>query len=204
MVGGSNPPAGAFIMKRIILVHGWSGSPEADLFLWFKDELEKKGFKVECPSMPNADKPEIKAWVSELSKVVGKPDDNTFFIGHSIGCQTIMRYLETLKGTKVGGAVFVAGWFNLENLETDEERLIAKPWIETQIDTEKIKKACNKFIAIFSDNDPFVPLTDSKLFKNKLGAKIVIEKNKGHFTSEDGVTTLPIALNAVLELAVEC
>ena len=38
------------------------------------------------------------------------------------------------------------------------------------------------------------------IFEEKLRARIITEKNKGHFTADDGVKTLPSALNAVLEL----
>ena len=42
--------------------------------------------------------------------------------------------------------------------------------------------------------------TKTEEFK-KLGAKVVVEKNKGHFTAEDGVRKLPSALKSVLEIA---
>ncbi|MEK7531450.1 MAG: alpha/beta hydrolase, partial [Patescibacteria group bacterium] len=86
-------------------------------FPWLKTELEKNGFQVHVPAMPESAEPKIEAWVSHLSKIVGDVDKNTYFVGHSIGCQTILRYLETLPADKkVGGATFVAGWFTLMNL----------------------------------------------------------------------------------------
>lgn len=190
-------------MKRVIIVHGWSGHPNEGWFSWLKSELESKGFKVEAPAMPNTDAPEIKAWVSKLSEVVGDHDEETFFVGHSIGCQTIMRYLASLPKTKkVGGAVFVAGWFNLATDDMDkEEHDIAKPWLETPLDIKIVRKICPKTIAIFSDNDPYVPLSDSELFKQKLGSKIIVEHNRGHFAGEDEILALSVALESVLELA---
>lgn len=188
-------------MKRAYIIHGWGGEPNSNWHPWLKKELEKNNFKVEVPAMPNTDEPEIKSWVSKLSEVVGKADEETYFIGHSIGCQTILRYLEGLK-SKIGGVVFVAGWFNLtkEAMPGEEEEKIAKPWIETPINIEKVKKACNKIIAIFSDNDPYVDLEENKTAFEKLNAEIVVEKNKGHFDDESKTTKLPSALKAVLKL----
>jgi len=190
-------------MKRVILVHGWGGNPKEGWFSWLKSELEFKNFKVEAPVMPNTDAPEINSWVSKLSEVVGEPDGETYFVGHSIGCQTIMRYLANLPGdSKVGGAVFVAGFFNLKMQDHDEEdHDIAKPWLETPMDTDNIKKVCPKTIAIFSDNDPDVPLSDKEIFSEKLSSKIIVEKKKGHFSADTGVTALSVALESVLELA---
>src|SRR3989344_3953132 len=117
-------------MKRIFIVHGWDGFPENHWFPWLKKELEKLDFKVIVPKMPDSGNPRINAWVPFLEKSVGNVDENTFFIGHSIGCQTIMRYLEGLDDKqRIGGIVFVAGWFNLPFLKIKEEKAIVKPWL---------------------------------------------------------------------------
>jgi hypothetical protein len=188
-------------VKRVIVVHGWSGYPEECWFPWLKKELEKKGFAVIIPQMPDADTPRIETWVPHLAKIVGTPDKDTFFVGHSMGCQTILRYLQGIN-SRVGGAVFVGGFFQkLTNLENEEEKKIAAPWLTTPLDFAKIKKAAGKFTAIFSDNDPYVPLENAKDFEEKLGAKIVFVKNKGHMGASDNCPQLPEALNAVLEIS---
>lgn len=187
-------------MKRVFIVHGWSGYPEECWFPWLKGELEKRGFQVIVLQMPDADAPAMDTWVPHLAKAVGKPDKDTYFVGHSIGCQTIMRYLQTIDG-QIGGAVLVAGFFEVLKLYTDEERKIAKPWLETPIDAAKVKKAAKNFIAIFSDNDKYVPLENAKLFKQRLGAKTVIVQSKGHMGASDDCAQLPEVLNAVLEIS---
>ncbi|MBU1255325.1 alpha/beta hydrolase, partial [Patescibacteria group bacterium] len=120
--------------------------------------------------------------------------------GHSIGCQAILRYLESLDNKKIGGIIFVAGFFKLTNLETEEEKEIAKPWLETPIDFDKVKKVTNKITAIFSDNDSFVPLeVNKKIFEEKLEAKIIIEQNKGHFNEDSGIFEIPVVLKILLD-----
>ena len=189
-------------MKRVILVHGWGGSPINAWFPWLKKELQIKGFEVIVPKMPDTDDPSIDVWVPYLANVVQKADKNTYFVGHSIGCQTIMRYLETLKeGTKVGGAVFVAGFFRLPHLETDEEKVIAKPWLKTPINFIKIKKHINKIITIFSDDDPDVDLSDKDMFKKNLGTKTIVEHGMGHFSDDAGIKKLPSALKSLLKIS---
>ncbi|MBI2086677.1 MAG: alpha/beta hydrolase [Candidatus Zambryskibacteria bacterium] len=190
-------------MKRVFIIHGWGGHPEEGCFPWLKKELQTKGFQVFNPAMPNPLRPEIETWVSFLNNLIGTPDENTYLFGHSIGVQTILRYLENLPdNVKIGGAVFLAGWVNLTNEAYDdaEDAEIAKSWLETPINWAKIKYHTKKFIAIFSDNDSLVPLSDAEIFKEKLGAKIIVENNKGHFSGSDGIDNLPSALEALLEL----
>ncbi|MFA5142246.1 MAG: alpha/beta fold hydrolase [Candidatus Woesearchaeota archaeon] len=188
-------------MKRVFIIHGWGGSPEEGWFPWLKKELDRRGFLVHIPNMPNPEEPEIATWVSHLKTICPNPDKNTLFVGHSIGCQTILRYLESLpKNTKIGGAIFVAGWFNLMNQST-EEQIIAKPWLETPFNFNKIRSHYTKFVAIFSDNDEIVPLTDQTEFKKYLEAKIIIEHGKGHFSGSDKVMNLPIILKEILDIS---
>lgn len=188
--------------KRVFLIHGWEGYPENCWFPWLKKELEKNSFEVTVPAMPHPKNPTIEDWVSHLASVVGEPDENTYLVGHSIGCQTILRYVEQLQ-KPVGGVVCVAGFFRLLYLATEEEKILAKPWLETPLDYNKIKSNANKIIAIFSDDDPDVDLGDKELFEKHLGAKTIVEHQKGHFSDDVGVKELPSALGAVLEIAEE-
>ena len=185
-------------MKKVIIVHRWDGDPSADWYPWLKEEVEKKNIRVFIPEMPDPSKPKIEKWVASLKNKVKDLDEETFFVGHSIGCQTIIRYLEKLEEKKkIGGALFVAGWFSLNKLETDEEKKIAKPWLERPIDLAKVKKKVKNIRAIFSDNDPFVPLQNVRIFEEKLGAKVFVLKDKGHFTKEDGVLELDEVLDII-------
>lgn len=189
--------------KRVFIVHGWDGSPQGCWIPWLKKELEGNGFWVEALFMPNPEQPEIKLWVDYLNNAVGKVDKNTYFVGHSIGCQTILRYVEQLSHEKqIGGIVCVAGFFRLPYLKTEEEKNVAEPWLETKINFDKILIHTNKIIAIFSDDDPDVDLVDSELFKKYLGAKIIIEHNMGHFSDDDGVKKLKSVLSNVLKMSV--
>lgn len=192
------------MQKRAFLIHGWSGHIENGIFPWLKENLEKRGFVVYAPKMPDPGNPKINTWVPFLSEQIGVPNENTFLFGHSMGVQAILRYLESISsGSKIGGAVFLAGFTHLtdEAYEEEEDQEIAKPWLGTPINWNKVKSSVGKFIAIFSDNDPFVPLSDSDIFKENLGAKIIIENRKGHFSDSDGIKELPSALSSVLEVA---
>lgn len=42
-------------MKKVYLIHGWSGSPNEPMHQWLVSELEKAGFDVEAPEMRTKD-----------------------------------------------------------------------------------------------------------------------------------------------------
>ncbi len=184
--------------KRIFIIHGWGGDPNSNWLPWLKNELKKYNFEVTVPQMPNTMRPTIAEWVDNLAKLVGTPDEQTYFVGHSIGCQTIMRYLQTID-QKIGGAIFVAGWFVLENLESEEIAQIAMPWIDSNtIDLKKLKKISQNYVEIISDNDPYGGFEENKkIFFEKLDAKIIILNNAGHILD----TKLPVALEELLRIS---
>jgi len=177
------------MIKRAYLVHGWGGSSEDPWFVWLKKELKKKKFKVYIYDMPDTENPKIENWLDHLRNNINldEVDEHTYFVGHSIGCQTIMRFLEKLhRHKRVAGCAFVAPWLDLINLSPEEMR-IAHPWINTKIDFERILDHTSNFLCLFSSNDPYVHVYEAEKFKDKLGAKVIIKENKGHFDEESGV-----------------
>lgn len=190
-------------MKKIYIIHRWDGKPESDWYSWLKKELERKYNKKDRDSrievrilkMPNTEEPVIREWVDYLKKAVPSPDKNTYFVGHSIGCQAIMRYLETFDNVKISGALFVAGWFYLENLEDEEVKKIAAPWLKDSINLEKVRKSIGDLRVILSNNDPYDCVGKNKeRFEQKLNATVLIEKDGGHFTEAE----CPVILNNFL------
>lgn len=175
---------------RIFIIHGWGGNPDEPHLKWIREQLVGKGYDVIAPAMPNTDEPDIELWTRTLSKLVGSVREDYYFIGHSIGCQTILRFLEK-QDNKAGGAIFIAGWFNLENMESDYEERIADPWINTPIDPEKIRKVLPRSTLIISDNDPYGAFDFNIQKFQELDSDIIILPNAGHLTAEFGITEIP-------------
>lgn len=182
--------------KKVFLIHGWGGAPDEGWRPWLKEELEKHGFTVFNLSMPDTNFPKQEAWVKHLQAIVAVPDENSYFIGHSLGAVAILRYLESLPGgTRVGGAIFVAGFD--DNIGIDE----LSDFFKTPINWEKIKSRTDKFISIQSDNDPYNLAKYNEVFRDKLHAKTILEHNMFHFSGNDGTTKLPFVLKEILQIA---
>lgn len=191
------------MQKRVFIIHGHQGKPDEHWLPWLRRELVQRGYLVAVPPMPHADWPTIKMWTSHIQELVGHCDDHTYIVGHSIGCQAILRYLQSLVlPTRAGGAVFVAGFehMKLNPLVHPFEYQQLKEWIDEPIHWEAIRGKSKNFTAIFSDNDDVVPLDNVKVFDEKLDAQTIVLHNKGHFTADDGVTELPEVLEVLLPM----
>lgn len=187
------------IMKRAIIVHCWSGKPNYCWYPQTKQELESAGFKVLVPAMPETDAPEFSRWLKTLQDAAGAPDKELYLVGHSLGCITIMRYLEALpQGAKVGGVVFVAGF--TEDLKYKE----LKSFFTTPLDFGNIKPKASHFVAIYSDNDPYVPIKHVEIFKEKLGAELIFKPGLKHFAGpavyKESCTSLPEVSQAITKM----
>ncbi|MDO8461177.1 MAG: alpha/beta hydrolase [bacterium] len=185
--------------KRVFLIHGWDGHPEKGWIPYLKQELEKKDFTVIALKMPDANRPTLKGWIPYLALITRFPTKNDYFVGHSLGCIAILRYLETLReNEEIGGAVLVAGFSHDLNYPGYYNELAS--FFKRPIKWDKIRSHCKKFIAIHSDNDPYVPLEHGRIFKENLDAELIIERDMKHFSGDDGITELPIALESLLKI----
>jgi uncharacterized protein len=177
---------------RVFIIHGWKAVPVEGWRPWLKMELESAGSLAIIPEMPNAADPDPDAWAAHLAHEVLHPDEHTHFIGHSLGCSTILRYIESLPdGVQVGKVVFVAGFATDIGIK-EIKAFTAKPF-----DFHKIRSKCADITCIYSDNDEYVPTAQADLFAEKLDAKLVLIKNGKHFSSSDGYVKLPEALEAL-------
>lgn len=191
-------------MKKVYIVHGWDGSPEEPLFLWLDNELTAKGFIVDRVKMPEPETPVIGTWVKKLQELIIL-DSETILVGHSVGCQAVLRYLETQPiETRIKGIVLLAPWMKLDQTTIEEEGEevieLSRPWMETPLDFDKVKKIASNVVAIFSANDVFVELDQKDFFERVLEAKTILEHGKGHFGPADNISELPSALESILSL----
>lgn len=183
------------MQKHVIIVHGWDAAPESNWFPWLKSELEKLGHRVSVPAMPEPAQPEVGAWVRCLEQAAGRVDPSIYFVGHSLGCITIAHFLQQLpEDAAAGGCVFVAGFSgNIQNPAT-------RNFYEKPLDAARVRSHSGPVTAVFSKDDPRVPLERAREFARQLEAKEVLLDGFGHFVGSRGVTRLPVVLETLQEL----
>ena len=192
--------------RRAYIIHGYLGYPGEAWQPWLKRELEARGFEAFLPAMPNPDRPTIPGWLSFIAALVGEPGPGTVLIGHSLGCQAVVRHLETLgaAGKSVAATVLIAGAFPRAMTAAEAMRrtggdAILTPWLTTGVDARLVKRAAGRCTIILSDNDPYIPFEDARAsYRDCLDATFIVEHGKGHFNEDDHLTELPSALQAVI------
>lgn len=184
-------------MKNVLILHGTANNSQGNWFPWLKKELEKRGYKVWCPDLPQAKNPDMARY---RAFIFGNKDwefnSETTIVGHSSGGVAALKILQKFpKGTMIEKCITV-GAFKETHGWTDIVGLFTEPF-----DFRAIKSHAKHFIVFHSDDDPWVPLSDGKFIYSALGAEFVFMKGQGHFNLEKGpqYKQFPELLEKILE-----
>lgn len=181
-------------MRRVFIVHGYTGYPEKNWFPWLKVELEKLNLEVTVPAMPNTEAPKLSEWLPYLQQIIGNPDEDTYLVGHSLGCPTILRYIESLEDSQnVGGALLVAGFAEPLPHLPELDSFTAGTW-----DDGKIKAHAKKIAIINSDNDEAVPFFNGERVRDRFNAELITVHNMGHMNEKAGINEVPFVLDKMM------
>jgi len=181
-------------MANILIIHGAYGNPNENWFPWLKTELEKLGHKIFVPEFPTPKNQSLKNWMNVFKDYEAYLDENSIVVGHSLGPSFLLSILEKLD-KPVKSAFFVSGFINFLNNPNFDT--MNKSFIDKNFNWQKIKQNCNKFYIIHSDNDPYVPLNQSKQLATNLDTEVLIIKNGGHFNTDAGYTKFDFILDKI-------
>ena len=123
-----------------------------------------------------------------------KIDEETVFIGHSLGPAFILNILEKID-VKVKACFFVAGFAGLLGNEKFDE--INKSFVDKEFDWKKIHENCEQFYVINSTDDPYVPIIQGKKIAHKFGTQTIPIDGAGHFNTDAGYIEFPQLLKYV-------
>lgn len=176
-------------MKYAYIIHGWEGRPEERLHVWMRGMLETHGYIVSVPNMPDPSYPRIDAWLKTLNELI-QPSDELLLVGHSVGAQAILRYVAQMSFEPTHlNLVLIAPWLMLDEQTILQEGAdvveMGRPWVEIPIDFEAVKRRAKRIIAVFSDDDPFVDVSQEIMFKDVVSAQTLMLHGMGHFCDDD-------------------
>ena len=184
-------------MPNIFIIHGTEGYPEENWFPWLKKELEQKGYIVFVPQFPTPPivPAKIAEWFDVLKNYEQYINEDTIFIGHSLGGIFSLRILEKLAHPIK--AVFLTGTpigvRPILNYDRDSS------FSGFDFDWEKIKKNAHHFTVFQSDDDPYVGLENGRELAKNLGVELSFIPNAGHFNTKAGYTEFAELREKVLQ-----
>ena len=162
-------------VKNVIILHGTGDSPDDFWFPYLKNNLEDRGYSVWLPQLPNAQKPNLKDWLSFVLQK-GTISNDTILIGHSAGAQLILSILEKID-CQIKQAILISGYAEaLPNSDESEER--------NKLNWDAMRAHFKDIVFINSDNDPW-GCTDAqgRIMFDHLGGTQIIRHGEGHMGS---------------------
>lgn len=190
VLSGCSSPSTQQPNRHIYIVHGYGASPSEHWFAWLKTEMEKTGATVSIINLPTPDDPQPQAWQRALETQVTSLDNNTYFVAHSLGSITLLRFLEKQpSNAPIGGYILVSG-FN--------QRLPTLPpldrFIKPDIDYGKLVQSASRRVVIAAPDDSVVPYRFSQALATSLDARFITVEQGNHFLASDGFTEFPQVL----------
>lgn len=181
-------------VKRFVILHGREGSPTANFIPWLRGEIEKRGYEVQVPELPNSQNPDDLEQ-AEYVKQHCVIDEETVVLGHSFGGVVALRLLEM--GLKMNRAVLIATPFSGTYLDGDERPTITSA-LKKGFDFEKIRDNCLGFTLLYDLQDDVVPLSDSKGYEEGLGVEALKANAKDtHFCASEEPDVLSVAIGRI-------
>ncbi|MBD7912239.1 RBBP9/YdeN family alpha/beta hydrolase [Clostridium cibarium] len=182
---------------NIYVIHGYTSSNQAEWFPWLKEQFKNSPVKIYIPNMPDSSNPHLEPWLEHLRKNVLDIDENTIFIGHSLGCIMALRYILE-RNIKIKGAILVSGFINENPMDEQTEGL--QEFVDGPLDIERIKSLIQSRIVITAKDDDIVPTKATQKLAKELDANLMILSSGKHFIARDGYTDFPVLLNEIQKL----
>lgn len=165
-------------MPSFTLVHSTGGSPDETFFPWLRKELEKKECKVYAPQFPPPEKQSLQTWMEAFEPYWKYVNEETCFVGRSIGPAFILRLLEKAE-IKIKAAFLIAGFCS--ELGLPQFKPLISTFVDKPFDWQKIRSGCGSFFVYNSDNDRYVPLEKGWELAKNLGCEVTVVKGADHF-----------------------
>lgn len=186
-------------MKRAVLLHSTDSKPDDYWFPWLKAYLERAGYEVYAPILPNNQIPNRHTYEQFLKASDWDFTDN-LLVGHSSGATTVLNLLQSDWFPKVKACV-LAGTFLNEKLTKDADWVVEGQFNNLFLDNYErtdILKKCDKFYFVHGSDDPYCDIEDAKELSYKLNGTFITIQNGHHLGKASGLLELP-QLTDVLE-----
>ena len=179
---------------KIYLIHGYTASSESNWFPNFKKELENYDIDISILNMPNSQNPKLNEWIVYMDNSIKEYDENTIFIGHSLGCVTILNFLSNNSSKKIKGLFLISGF--IEDTPIPELLEFVKP----ELNYDEIIKLTRNRLVISAKDDDIINYEYSQVLAERLESKFILLDKGKHFIDRDNFTEFPLLIGEVKKI----
>ena len=142
-----------------------------------------------APKLPLEGEPEALACIEALVAAVGRLDEKTIILGHSLGGVLALRYLEAAEAASTPRAVILVGspW------QTKAEKI--KNLFLSEFDYDVVAWKAKEFVIVHDKEDKLVPFDHAEKYQKMLNAELVATTGCEHFMDAE----YPILLETILK-----
>lgn len=178
---------------NIYIVHGYTANSQANWYPDLKNHLEFKNVAVHVFDMPNPHAPVEKEWLDFLEVNITDFDSKSIFIGHSLGCVAILRFLQNKNTDNIESLFLVSGFVEDSPIPELSE------FVKRKIDYTKFIETIKNRVVISAEDDDIVPYSYSEELAKKLNAQFNLLITGKHFIERDGFIKFLYLTNLVQE-----
>lgn len=178
--------------QKVLLVHGFDAGIDKNWFPWTKSELEKRGFEVYAPQLPDPSAPQLESWCEVLVPVLKHFGSHDIILAHSLGAKAVLHALERasvhvrgvfLVGTTLGdveGKDWERARAAWHNPDADFER--ARAIWEAPLDWDHVGACADIKRIVISSDDPYLQHPQSQHYPH--GWILETWEGFGHFQAK--------------------
>lgn len=185
-------------IRRVVVVHGYTATPERHWFGWLAHELGRHGITVDIPALPDSSAPHPRVWRERVQQQIGTPAPQTAVVAHSLGAITALRALDQTPGVwSLGSFVAVSGFDELVPAFPELDGFLTALRGPRPIDYQRLRAQIVDRFVLTSDNDPEVPPAATHRLATRLVADTLVVPGGGHFMGSEGSTSLPAVADRI-------
>ncbi len=184
-------------MTTIFIFHGVGGNSKENWFPWLKKQLETEQCRVVVLDLPHSDHPDLTEWSDYFRQYEELVDEQTIFVGHSLGGAFALRLLERMPKPIRACFLVAPVWGVMGNqFDPQMETFTVPPY-----DWKTIRKNSKQFSVLHADNDPFIKLSQAEELAKHIDTEVTLVRGGGHLNANAGYTEFPFLLEKITATA---
>lgn len=183
---------------QIYIVHGYTASAQSHWFPWIKEQFNSADVEVSILDMPDSMNPKLDKWMNHLRDYTTGINENTIFIGHSLGCVASLKFIIE-NNQKIKGVILVSGFIDSTPLPQLQE------FVQGKLDCDAVKRLVCKRVVIAAKDDDIVPYEYTEQMASRLEADFYLLDEGKHFLDRDGYLDfrlVEVELNKMLDFSI--